>query len=207
MAQDINLLPEQTGEDKQQVKQKQLIAQVSVAVLAVTIVAVIGLFSAKLVLNAQTDAVNKKIAVQSGRIEAKKTVEGVYRSLDDKLTALSAFLAGQKHYTTFLVKFSQTVPNSMTLTDMNSTSANLVTISGKVNSYSDLAGFYQKLSTAGPTAANSNQASDSATPATSTTPYFVSPTLLTITRDDPSGPITFTMSFTLSPLVLAGETT
>jgi Tfp pilus assembly protein PilN len=215
MAQDINLLPDQTGEDKQQLRQRKLITQVSAVVLALTIVAVIGLFAAKLALQAQLDSLDKNIATQDQQIQAKKNEEGIYRALDAKLTNLSTFFTTQKHFSTFLSQFSKTVPDSMTVTDLSVTAANLATVNGKVSTYADLAGFYDKLRTAGPAATMSedmdmNEASSSAMPDMSSLPadpYFTNPTLLSISRDEQTGTINFSVSFTLSQQVLASGAT
>lgn len=204
MAQDINLLPEQ-AEDKSQAKQQQVIAKVSVVVLAVTIVAVAGLFAAKLALQARLNSLNNQISTQENRIQAKKTEEGIVRALDAKLTSLSSFFASQKHYSTFLTEFTKTMPSSMTLTDLAVNSKEQATISGKVATYSDLAGFYDKLLAAGPQKASNNQSSMSAMPdmSAATTPYFASPVLTSISRDTTSDQINFTVTFSLSPQVLA----
>jgi Tfp pilus assembly protein PilN len=193
MAQDINLLPEQT-EDQSKVKQNKLITQISVVVLAVTIVAVVGLFAAKLALQAQLNSLGQQIATQENRIQAKKNEEGVVRTIDAKLTTLSTFFASQKHYSNFLNQFTKTLPTTMTLTDLSVDTKNQATIAGKVSTYSDLAGFFDKLRTA--------SASDN-----SSTPYFAKPTLTSISRDDSSGQIKFTVTFTLSPQVLAAGAT
>jgi cell division protein FtsL len=191
MAQDINLLPDQTGEDKQQVHQRQLITRVSVVVLVITIVIVAGLFATNLWFQSQLDGINQNIATQTKRIDDKRDAEGIYRSLDDKLTALSTFFVSQKHYSTFLNQFAKTMPASLKLTDMSVTADNKTIISGQVPTYADLAGFYDKLRTAAPAGKG-------------TAAYFTSPLLTTISRDDQSGTIGFSMTFTLSPQVLAG---
>lgn len=209
MPQDINLLPEQTGEDKQQAKQQKLISQVSVVVLAITILAVVGLFATKLIIQARLDSLDKNIATQDQRIQAKKSEEGVYRALDAKLTSLSSFFATQKHFSTFLREFSKTVPDSMTVTDMLVDTKNQATITGKVSTYADLAGFYDKLRKAGeaaPMEPGMDMQSSAAATADSNSqpanPFFKDPLLTSISRDDQSGAITFIISFTLSPRVL-----
>jgi Tfp pilus assembly protein PilN len=208
MAQDINLLPEQSGEDKQKLQQRKMLTQVSVGVLVLTIVAVAGLFAGKLFLQVRSGNLDKDIAAQDQRIKAKHNEEGVYRTLDAKLTSLSSFLAGQKHFSTFFENFSQTVPDSMSLTDVTIDENGLATITGKVSTYADLAGFYDKLRMAEPEHDMENmdisQASMAATPEmTVENPYFVNPRLASISRDDQSGAINFQISFTLSPDVLA----
>jgi Tfp pilus assembly protein PilN len=207
MAQDINLLPEQSGEDKQQLKQRKLIAQVSVVVLGITIISVIALFAGKLFMQARIDGLDKEITTQDQRIAAMKNEEGIYRSLDAKLTSLTTFFSTQKHFTTFLREFSKTVPDSMKVTDMNVTADNAATITGKVGTYADLAGFYEKLRQAGPSTSSGagQSASPSATPAAvrPSAPYFTQPVLMTISRDEQSGSITFTIKFGLSPQVIA----
>jgi Tfp pilus assembly protein PilN len=206
MAQDINLLPEQAGPDSQQTKQRKLVGQVSIAILSITILAVIGLFAAKLLLQARVDGLDKNIATQDQRIQAKKTEEGIYRSLDAKLTSLSTFFASQKHYSTFLDQFSKTVPNSMTLTDMSVAADNKATISGKVATYADLAGFYDKLRTASKSASGQPSSASASATVNASAAYFTSPTLVSISRDEQSGQINFSMTFTLTPLVITAGT-
>ena len=208
MAQDINLLPEQSGEDKQKLKQRKLVTQVSVVVLVLTIVAVATLFGAKLFLQARASGLDQEIATQEQRVQAKKSEEGIYRALDAKLTSLSTFFASQRHFSNFFEQFEKTVPDSMRLTDVTVTKEGLATITGNVSNYADLAGFYEKLRMAGPMSEEHEmqmaQSSDSAMMEEHVSaPYFVSPSLASISRDEQSGAINFQISFTLSPEVLA----
>jgi Tfp pilus assembly protein PilN len=180
---DINLLPDQTGEDKQKLHQQQLTTKVSVIALILTIVVVAGLFGTNFWLNNQIGNTNDQIDVQANRIQQKKTDEAIIRSLDGKLTTLSTFLVSQKHYSTFLNQFVKTMPESVRLTDLSVTEANAVTITGATTSYADLAGFYDKLRQAG---SDADQ------------PYFANPVLTAISRDAETGSITFSMAFSLT---------
>ncbi len=191
MAQDINLLPSQTAEVTPKVRQQKMLTTVSVVVLIITIVAVGGLFAGKLALQASLTSIDNSINTETQKVQTYKEAEGVYRALDTKLTSLSNFFATQKHYSTFLTQFSQTVPASMQLTDMSVDASDIATISGTVTTYADLAGFYDKLRTQGATSDNEES------------PYFTKPALVMIGRDDQSSTIAFTVTFSLTPQSLA----
>ena len=192
MPQDINLLPEQDVENKSQIKQRRLINTLSGVILGLTILTVVGLFIGdKIIIRGQLDALAKDMTVQSGRIEARKTQEGIYRSLAAKITRLDTFFTAQKHYSNFLKELSATFPQSMRLTDLTIDLTQNVTVTGSAASYADLSGFFAKLGQAGPKVATG-----------SARPYFIAPLLTSISRNEQSGDISFALKFSLSPQVL-----
>src|SRR5690606_15889840 len=105
-------------EGSQQSHQRKLINQVSVIILVVTILAVIGLFGVQLYLGQQIKAADDNIAAQTQRIQAKKTEEGIQRSLISRVHALDGFFSTQNHYSQFLSEFSKTIPSTLKLDEM-----------------------------------------------------------------------------------------
>lgn len=190
MADNINLLPQQSEENTQQKRQRKMVNQVSTIVLVIAIAIVVGLFSAKLVLDQQLNAIAADIQSNTQRIQAKKNEEGIQKSLIQRIHGLDAFFAQQNHYTKFLTEFNKTIPTSLSLTDMMVASDLKVTLTGNVASYADLAGFYAKLATSGAPAG-----SDVGT-------NFITPMLTTITRNEQTGQIEFGLTFNINPSLL-----
>jgi Tfp pilus assembly protein PilN len=194
MAANINLLPSQATEGDAQSQTHKALILGSTVVLAITIIAVLGLFVGKLVIESQLNDVNNNIKTQTAHIAEKKQVEGVYRNVTAKLTSLQTFFGKQKHYSAVLAALTATLPQSMRLTDLSMVTTNDATMTGDVSSYADLSGFFTKFKSAGPVATTATVA---------TAPYFLHPMLVNITRNDQSGSITFTIKFSIAPTLLS----
>ncbi len=190
MADNINLLPQQSEENTQQNRQRKMVNQVSAIVLVVAIVVVVGLFATKLVLDQQLNAIAADIQTQTERIQTKKNEEGIQQSLIKRIHGLDAFFDQQNHFTTFLAAFNQTLPESLGLSDMLIASDLKVTLSGSVASYADLAGFYAKLTMSGARAGSEVGTN------------FRNPMLTTISRNDQTGEVEFGLTFNINPSLL-----
>ena len=191
MAEDINLLPQQGEENKAEVHQRKMLNQVGSIVLAIAILVVVVLGGVKITLEQQIRSVGDEISQHEAHIQSMKAQEGVYRSLTGKLSALTTFFSAQHHYSTVLNELAKTMPASVKLTDITVLVAQDTTITGTADSYADLAGFYNKLSQAG--------AKNGSTVGT----YFMQPQLASISRNDVSGEISFSMKFGLGKQLLA----
>ena len=191
MAEDINLLPQQGEENKAELHQRRMLNQVGSIVLAIAILLTVVLGGAKIVLEQQIRSVGAEISQHEAHIQSMKSQEGVYRSLTSKLTALAAFFGTQHHYSTVLNELAKTMPSSVKLTDITVLDTQEATITGSADSYADLAGFYNKLSQAG------------AAKGSTVGLYFVQPKLSSISRNDASGLITFSMKFSVGNKLLS----
>src|SRR5690606_2125564 len=187
MAENINLLPQQSDENTHLSRQRKMVNQVSAIVLVMAIIAVAGLFAVKFTLDQQLNAIASDIESQSQRIEAKKNEEGIQTSLIQRIEGLKSFFGEQNHYSDFLATFNKTIPDSLSLSDMMVAQDLKVTLTGNVASYADLAGFYAKLAQSG-APAGSEVGTD-----------FFNPLLTTISRNEDSGEIEFGLTFNINP--------
>ena len=190
MADNINLLPQQSEENTQQNRQRKMVNQVSAIVLVLAILTVVGLFAAKFALEQQLNAIASDIQTQTDRIQAKKNEEGIQKSLIQRIRGLDAFFTQQHHYSDFLTEFNKTLPTSLSLSDMLIASDQKVTLTGSVSSYADLAGFYAKLAMSG-----APSGSEVGT-------HFLNPMLTTISRNAETGEIEFGLTFNIDPSLL-----
>ncbi len=191
MADNINLLPEQSEVVDSKSKQNALINKVSAVILVVTILAVAGVFGYNFIISQSISGLDNEVAEQKAVVDQYKEAEGIERSVAARLQAAEQFLNSQNHYSRALTQINRSMPGGIRLDTLAIASDKAVTLSGNASAYGDLAGFLAKLKTAGD----------------GTVRYFIDPTLTTINREVQSKPITFSATFTLNNTLVVGPTT
>lgn len=190
MADNINLLPDQTVSETPVSKSNALVKQASLVILAITIVLTAAVFGADFYFGQKIDGLHKDISAAGDEVNQHKEAEGVYRSAAARLQGSQAFLSSQNHYSRLLEAVRRSLPGGVRLTDFAVADTGSVTISAVAASYLDITAFNSKLQTVGDA---------------SVSPYFLNTALTVIDRSEGTPGITFGVTFDVDRRLITGE--
>lgn len=188
MTANINLLPDLKSDEKKKKESIKKINKIALAIMAVFVLASVGVFAFSTILGNNLKNLDKDITTQEKLIGDEEEVETLLVGLQSHLNSISSILGKRKKYSVFLTNFSQNVPQTISLNNIT-ISDSLVTIIGEAPSYEKLAGFVLVLS------GDSETNADGTVEATATTSMYEKVTLVSVSRNEEGDDVRFTISF------------
>lgn len=145
MAKDINLLPDITLQEEKQERTRRLLTLISMSVLVLGMVGVVVVFAIQITMDRQYQAIIKTNKELENDIKNYVEVELNQRDLKSKLTAIDTIRKESKDFEFLLKKLQDVTPEGVSFTDISITKENIMSITGTVNTTSNLNVFVGKL--------------------------------------------------------------